>query len=265
MSYTAPPPAYFATRLTPTRAHISSLPLHLLHRILSLTLDTKVIPSRYTSGIEEERVRRLWALFRSPRRVDRRFWLVATSILRATFLDAYYALVQPGFSSDPFPSSSVPSSDTTVSEPVFAARSRETAVFDRFIALKVGEDLRSMESELCEGSEGEKDIFSRLQPAARVEDLLLDLSPDLMSPAYSRSPPLQTMPLPHSHVVVGLTNIWAQVYLCNTHVGYDATGRGKSLVIEVRREKTLEGTVVRIKEALEQLRRGLVLWGARIQ
>jgi hypothetical protein len=46
---------------------------------------------------------------------------------------------------------------------VYAARSRETAVLDRFIALRVGEDLRRAESALCEDSGEQYTIFSVLQ------------------------------------------------------------------------------------------------------
>ncbi len=58
-------------------------------------------------------------------------------------------------------------------ENVFLHRSRETAVFDRFIALRVGEDLRSMESELCEPSEGQREIFTRLQVRLVLSSKLL--------------------------------------------------------------------------------------------
>lgn len=140
-------------------------------------------------------MRRVWALFRGLRGVDRRFYLgalsfptlsthsqawcnvtgegvlmwvaVATSILRTMFLPLYLPNVLPNLSSDPFPHTSIitPDADENErsSESVFARRGRETAVFDRFIAMRVGEDLRRTESELTEEGEGEGDIFTRLQ------------------------------------------------------------------------------------------------------
>lgn len=36
-------------------------------------------------------------------------------------------------------------------------------MLDKFIATRVGEELRRVESELSEGSEAERDIFGRLQ------------------------------------------------------------------------------------------------------
>ena len=82
MLHSHPPPAYHdsiasTTPGTPHRAPatISSLPLHVLYRIVSLTLDPRATPSRFSGDDEEERVRRLWALFRGLKGVDRRFYM----------------------------------------------------------------------------------------------------------------------------------------------------------------------------------------------
>lgn len=89
---------------------------------------------------------------------------VSTSILRTLFLPHYLPLVLPNLSSDPFPHTSIiTTASSTNPSSVFATRGRETAVFDRFIAVRVGEDLRRMESELTEEGEGGRDIFTRLQ------------------------------------------------------------------------------------------------------
>lgn len=94
---------------------------------------------------------------------------MATSILRAHYLPFYLALVKPLYSSDPFPfeSSSVSSPSLSIDPSdlgnVYAMRGRETAVLDKFVATRVGEELRRVESELSEGSEAERDIFGRLQ------------------------------------------------------------------------------------------------------
>lgn len=94
---------------------------------------------------------------------------VATSILRAHYLPFYLALVKPLYSSDPFPfeSSSLSSPSLSIDPSdlgnIYAMRGRETAVLDKFVATRVGEELRRVESELSEGSEAERDIFGRLQ------------------------------------------------------------------------------------------------------
>ena len=67
------------TRRPGSRPSIALLPLHLLHRIVSLTLDSRATPSRFSADPQEERVRRVWALFRGLRGVDRRFYLGALS------------------------------------------------------------------------------------------------------------------------------------------------------------------------------------------
>lgn len=41
-------------------------------------------------------------------------------------------------------------------------------MFDRYIAMRVGDDLRRAESELTVEGEGEKDIFTRLQVRSYV-------------------------------------------------------------------------------------------------
>nr|XP_031858968.1 uncharacterized protein CI109_005636 [Kwoniella shandongensis]KAA5526040.1 hypothetical protein CI109_005636 [Kwoniella shandongensis] len=250
----APPPPYYPTANTTLshrrgdphgRASINSLPLHLVHRILLLTLDRRATPSRFWSDPEEERVRRIWGLFRGLRGVNRVFWLVATSILRAMYLETFLSLIQRGFSSDPFPYDSshlaeADQSDSTEdgrasTRSVYDGRARETAVFDRFIAIKVGEELRKVESELSEEGEGEREIFTRLQPAARIEDLLLTLPPNLIIPHPNPNvPPRPTLPLPQTHLSITLTPTWAQLYLHSSAVTTSKRG-SKELVVEVRR------------------------------
>jgi hypothetical protein len=151
---------------------------------------------------------------------------------------------------------------------VFAARSREAAVLDRFVAMRLGEDLRRLESTLSEDSGEEDVLFSRLQPAARVEDLLLRLPAHLVTP-----PPAdgqctgelrQALPLPHAHVAVTLSPLWAQLWLSYSPVNAPNTrgGRaGRSLVVEVRREKNPEDMVRAFGQALEWMSKGRIGWG----
>ncbi|KAK1923107.1 hypothetical protein DB88DRAFT_493812 [Papiliotrema laurentii] len=265
MLHSHPPPAYHDSlaSTTPGPPHrapaiISSLPLHVLYRIVSLTLDPRATPSRFSGDDEEERVRRLWALFRGLKGVDRRFYMVSTSILRSHFLPEYQSHLAPGTSSDPYPLTSHPSLTTSFLD----HRSRETAVFDRFIAVHLGFLLRSTESSLFEPSEDIPDLFKRLQPAARIEDLLLTLPRYLVVPD---GPAVRRLPLPQSHLVVYLTPGWVSLILRSHPAGRPTTSKvGRDTVIEVRRQPTAEATVERIKDGLEDMQNGLVQWGERV-
>ncbi|BEI84735.1 hypothetical protein CcaverHIS002_0501360 [Cutaneotrichosporon cavernicola] len=211
-----------------------------------LALDPSATPDAWAWDMEMEGVRRLHWLFRDLRAVDRRFYLIATSILRDRLLPTYTSLLQP----------------------IFAARSREAAVLDRFVAMRLGEDLRRLESTLSEDSGEEEVLFSRLQPAARVEDLLLRLPRHLIAP-----PPVdgkcvgelrQALPLAHAHVAVTLSPLWAQLWLSYSPVNVPNTkgGRaGRSLVVEVRKEKNPENIVRAFGQALEWLHNGQIGWG----
>ncbi|KAH9034090.1 hypothetical protein EDB85DRAFT_1948843 [Lactarius pseudohatsudake] len=104
-------------------------------------------------------------------------------VLRSTYLPSYVSLIRPPYTSDPFPLSATPSAAGTSAG---LHRSRETAVLDRFIALKVLDDVWADETELHLGQpEAFRDLFDLMQPRARLEDLLhaylvptrIDLSP----------------------------------------------------------------------------------------
>ncbi|ODN85861.1 hypothetical protein L198_07425 [Cryptococcus wingfieldii CBS 7118] len=282
-----PAPPYVHAPPTATPPALTALPIHLIHRILLLTLDHRATPSRFWSDPEEERVRRLWALFRGLRGVCRVFWLVATSILRTHYLGPFLKRVKPGYSSDPFPFASSHLSDPSLSfdssagagGSVYAERGRETAVFDRFIAVTVGEDLRRVESVFSEGSGAEVEIMKRLQPAARIEDLLSTLPPHLITPTDILPSPISSpssslerkLPLPQALVSIFLTPNWVQVWVDAQVVGGlvrkgGGGGGGKEMVLEVRTAGTgtLEGIVGRVGEGLEGLRVGLVGWGGRV-
>ncbi|WWC64367.1 uncharacterized protein I303_106977 [Kwoniella dejecticola CBS 10117] len=278
----APPPPYVPTPTYRSSHHansikrkkgISALPLHLIHRILHLTLDQRATPSNFWSDSEEERVRRIWALFRGLRGVNRVFWLVATSILRAMYLESYLSHIKPDYSSDPFPYESSHLDDPSLGDAtldasfrsVYEGRGRETAVFDRYIAVKVGQELRTVESSLSEEGEAVDDIFKRLQPTARIEDLLLTIPSQYIIPSFSSpNPPPRGLPLPQSHLSITLTPTWAQLYL-HSHPLSSSRRGSRELVVEVRRIGTLEGTVKRIEDGLDDIQRRLVSWGGRVQ
>lgn len=98
---------------------------------------------------------------------------VSVSILRDTFLPVYTQLLPPGATSDPYRSSGndLKVSSSSIKNSVFAHRGREMAVFDRFIAVRVGEHLRKIETELYEESDAEGDTLKRLQVSIRLLSL----------------------------------------------------------------------------------------------
>lgn len=124
-------------------------------------------------------------------------------------------------------------------------------MLDRFVALRIGQDLRDAESSLTEDTGEERDIFSRLQPAARIEDMLQDLPPHLVSLTASELVLLE-FPLPHPLVSVKLTPTWVQIYF-----------QRKVLVVEVRRGG-IDQTVDNIEQGLEFVRSGVVAWGSKV-
>ncbi|WVN90674.1 uncharacterized protein L203_105916 [Cryptococcus depauperatus CBS 7841] len=269
-----PPPPYYppAASLSQSRpkvASLSSLPVHLVHRILIFTLDEKATPSRFQSDSEEERIRRIWNLFRGLRGISRIFWLVATSILREIYLPHYLSQVRSGYSSDPCPFPSVYMGDLSLQLPnlgnVYKERRRETAVLDKFIAVHVGEELRKVESVLSEGTESERDIFNRLQPSSRIEDLLVTLPPHLIicSNSWPTPIPRRSLPLSHCLLSVHLTPTWCQLYINARPILLTRDPGGRELVIEVRRERTLESTTRNLENGLSRMAKREIEWGGR--
>ncbi|KAH9476774.1 hypothetical protein JR316_0010689 [Psilocybe cubensis] len=149
----------------------------------------------------------------SLRLVSRRLYTACMHVLRSTYLPSYNMLIRPPYTSDPFPLTLPTSSNTTsgsgstpaqpqeqvptspVSQfgPPAYSRSttslvsqqqvedtsplmtihRETLVLDRFIALKVRQDVFADDSELhIEREDAFRDLFDVEQPRARLEDLV---------------------------------------------------------------------------------------------
>lgn len=193
---------------------------------------------------------------------------VSTSILRNHFYHHYLSHLPRSTSSDPYPISTRSSHLTEstlieeISLPSLLSRTRETAVFDRFIAITVGNQLRSTESSLSEESEAIPDLFQRLQPCARMEDLLETLPKALI---VTSGTPKRSIPLPHSHLSIQITPGWVRLLLNSHPVGIPANGKiGRDTVLEVRRQDSAEQSVQRIREGLEDMQKGIVHWGERI-
>ena len=104
----------------------------------------------------------------------------------------YQALLKPPYTSDPFPTSFGPPAYDTSGSPTTYRRppsyhsqlipedsplqtiQRETLILDRFITLKVREDVFADECSLhLEGDDKFRDLFNLAQPQARLEDVVM--------------------------------------------------------------------------------------------
>ncbi|KAI0255622.1 hypothetical protein BJV78DRAFT_1083404, partial [Lactifluus subvellereus] len=158
-----PPPFSTASR---SLATLSDLPSHLLLHIVHRSFPQA--PDKSYNKLERQRKTLHW-LTTSLRLVNRTFYVACMHVLRSTYLPAYASLIRPPYTSDPFPLAHAPSSDACTP----LNRSRETAVLDLFIALKVRDDVWADETELHLGQpEAFRDLFDLMQPRARLEDLL---------------------------------------------------------------------------------------------
>ncbi|KZT25009.1 hypothetical protein NEOLEDRAFT_1115277 [Neolentinus lepideus HHB14362 ss-1] len=154
-----PPPPYGAAPPSsprPPRLGFAALPSHLLLHIVYATFPE-------TGGIDEGKLERqrktLYWLSTSLRLVNRALYIACTHVLRSAYLPAYQALVRAPYTSDPFPYAASPQ--------------RETAVLDRFVALKVREDVWADDSALhLARADGFADLFALAQPRSRLEDLV---------------------------------------------------------------------------------------------
>jgi len=135
----------------------------------------------------------LYWLSTSLRFVSRQLYIACMHVLRSTYLPSYQSLIRPPYTSDPFPLA-VPSSPSgeTSNPPAYAPTSlssassdglptasplvslqRETVILDRYIVLKVIQDVLADDTELHIGREESfRDLFDVAQPRARLEDLV---------------------------------------------------------------------------------------------
>ncbi|KZV80886.1 hypothetical protein EXIGLDRAFT_780385 [Exidia glandulosa HHB12029] len=109
--------------------------------------------------------RTLFWLAMNLRAVNKAFYVACMHVLRSSYLPAYTQNVRAPYTSDPFPSSSSAG----------AGEQRETVVLDRWMLLKVREDVLADESELHLDLDAQRDVFDMLQPRARTEDLIRTL------------------------------------------------------------------------------------------
>lgn len=121
---------------------------------------------------------------------------VSTSILRSLYLPSYTACVKKGNTTAPIPEVSLPLEDGPVQVSVLEYRKRETAILDRYIAIKVGEELRKVESDLSEDSGGLDELFHRLQASHPHHDPMLIVT-DKEAMRENRRSTLESPNVPH--------------------------------------------------------------------
>ncbi|KAI0289131.1 hypothetical protein BC826DRAFT_1033790 [Russula brevipes] len=149
-----------------TLATFSDLPAHSLLHIVHLTFPQA--PDKSYNKLERQRKTLCW-LTTSLRLVNRTCYIACMHVLRSAYLPSYTSCIRHPYTSDPFPLTQTPSTDSCTP----LNRSRETTVLDLFIALKVHDDVWADESELHLGQpEAFRDLFDLMQPRARLEDLL---------------------------------------------------------------------------------------------
>ncbi|EUC62004.1 hypothetical protein RSOL_411950 [Rhizoctonia solani AG-3 Rhs1AP] len=158
------------------------LPQHVLLQIVYATCPDDIPAERLR--------RRLYWVAMYLRLTSRALYIASMHLLRSTYLPLYINLVKPPYTSDPFPLNAPPASHYTptptinptcpltttthtFSAPSLQSIQRETAVLDRFLVLKICDDVRLDETELHLGSDDSfGDIFDLMQPRSRVEDLV---------------------------------------------------------------------------------------------
>jgi hypothetical protein len=123
-----------------------------------------------------ERLRRtLFWLAASLRATNRGFFVACMQVLRSSYFPAYAAQVRRPYTSNPIPAQTDDDDDQSLGlGPAGGAgpEQRETAVLDKWLLLKVREDVLADESELHLDLDPSRDVFDIFQPRARLEDLV---------------------------------------------------------------------------------------------
>lgn len=102
-----------------------------------------------------------------------------------------------------------------------------------------------------------------------MEDLLLTLPAYLITPTAPPKGELYlALPLPHPHLAINVSPLWAQLWIHYQPV-FEPVAPGKRvrriLALEVRRGRTSEDTVQRLKNGLDAIRMGRLDWGQKVE
>lgn len=155
-------------------ASFQALPQHIVLNIVAACVPPR---SARSSALHIEA---LYWLDRSLRLTSRAIYVACMHFLRSSFLDAYVGLVKAPYTTDPFPleppEANLPPGYVRPSG--ITSLQRETAVLDRFIAIKCGEDVRLHETELHLDLDHFKDIYD-LSQVSYLDDAITCTSPFL--------------------------------------------------------------------------------------
>ncbi|KAJ7846428.1 hypothetical protein B0H14DRAFT_2357677 [Mycena olivaceomarginata] len=182
-----PPPPYSKANSPPPGPPggvwrtLSALPPHLLLQIVYATFS-----DAYDIEDAREQRKTLYWLTVGLRLVNRVFYTTSMNVLRSVYLPLYDSLIRPPYTSDPFPFShtshspthakslSMSSTQNCIPRSGLTSVQRETPILDLFIALKVRDDVWADDSDLhlSRAESTFADLFSLMQPRARIEDLV---------------------------------------------------------------------------------------------
>ncbi|KAK0448325.1 uncharacterized protein EV420DRAFT_1567435 [Desarmillaria tabescens] len=167
----SPPPPFTTSEVIPKqKPALGNLPPHLLLQIVYCTFPQRDGKFEGEGKIERQRMTLHW-LVTSLRLVNKTLYIACMHILRSTYLPAYDSLIRAPYTSDPFPSSSMP---PTEKSSIFSTH-RELSTLDIFIALLAHEDLMLDSTSLhLPREEAYKDLFDMIQPKTRLEDLVIE-------------------------------------------------------------------------------------------
>ncbi|KAG7452868.1 uncharacterized protein BT62DRAFT_1070583 [Guyanagaster necrorhizus] len=173
LNLSPPPPFTPSESLPKQQPALGSLPPHLLLQIVYCTFPQRDGTFEGEGKIERQRMTLYW-LVTSLRLVNKTLYVACMHILRSTYLPAYNSLIRAPYTTDPFPSSSMPSAETTTKPSIFSTH-RELSTLDLFIALLAHEDLMLDSTSLhLPREEAYKDLFDMVQPKTRLEDLVIE-------------------------------------------------------------------------------------------
>src|SRR6266540_5460910 len=185
--------ATFAESMQPTKANAS--PSSTSYATHSPSMSGYNVRLYEDTKAEKQRKVLFW-LSTSLRLVCRHLYIACMHVLRSTYLPSYQSLIRPPYSSDPFPSGvPMPSSPAAVAIPaeqgftfhgstssltlsgtvgsLISSLQRETVILDRYITLKIIQDVFSDDTEFhIERQDAFRDLFDVAQPRARLEDLV---------------------------------------------------------------------------------------------
>ncbi|KAJ7326341.1 hypothetical protein DFH08DRAFT_710863 [Mycena albidolilacea] len=158
----------------------TSFPPHLLLQIVYATFS-----DAYDIEDTREQRKTLYWLTVGLRLVNRVFYTTSMNVLRSVYLPLYDSLIRPPYTSDPFPLShpptytqslavSVAPTQTAAPRSALPSLQCETPILDRFIVLKVRDDVWTDDSDLhlSHAEPTFADMFSLTQPRARIKDLV---------------------------------------------------------------------------------------------